>query len=71
VSQPTWALKGPYRHGDGSFKATVYVVQPGGDGVNYVVARADIHVDNRTAGVALVEALQNVVGQLPQIELAH
>lgn len=61
----TWNMKGWYKQGDGSFKGTILAIADG----RFTVAMADIHVDNRAAGTALVEALQNAVNGLPMIDV--
>jgi hypothetical protein len=67
ISKVQFLLKGPYRHGDGSFKFDVILTLPSlvpGE-ISQIVGTAAVHVDTDKCCDAMGRALIQVATQLP------
>ena len=62
-----FAVQGPFRHSNGSFKFMVVILNPSAimGGPPDVVGTADIHVDTNAVCLSLAEALRQISDQLP------
>lgn len=65
LTQAQYLVKGPYKHGDGSYTFKAVLFTPGINGVGQIEAIADVQVNSDQACAALARALAQIAQQLP------